>query len=248
MKRLDALLFAFLLTGLIISLSYLASLAQDSPLQKVRIIRVIDGDTVVLENQEHVRLLNVNTPEKNEPNSQLAAKFLELYENQTLYLEPVSTDKYDRTLARVYTSENKYLNLELVRQGYAAKFLVDNSELKEFSTAEIEAIQTQKGKWIHSKFYGCVQTQIQPKDETVYLKSVCGKLNVTGWLIKDESRKTYIFPEFILTEATLHSKKGQDNGKDIFWNLNQDVWNNDRDTVYILDDQWRIVNYKSYGY
>ena len=64
--------------------------------------RVIDGDTIVTNASEHVRLLGINTPEKGEFMYDEAKGFLEsLVLNKTVTLEFVKNkyDKYNRTLA-----------------------------------------------------------------------------------------------------------------------------------------------------
>ena len=74
----------------------------------------------------------------------------------------------------------------------------------------------------------------------------CSDLSLEGIKIKDESRKVYLFQNDYKS-VTLHSEKGKDNLTDVFWNIG-DVWNNDRDSIYIFDSKNKIVYSDSYGF
>ena len=167
------------------------------------------------------------------------------FENQTLKFEIIGLDKYKRYLARIYSPE--YINLNLVKLGYASKFLVDENELKEFDRAEKDAIENGLGIWRKSKFYGCFDFIIDKKNEIVKINNKCDDVNVKDWMIKDESRKTFVFPDINLGEITLHSLSGEDNETDLFWNV-ENVWNDDRDSIYLFNDKLEVVGYESYGY
>ncbi len=92
------------------------------------VARVYDGDTIILEDKKHVRLLGVNTPEiesrqrAEEPGGVAAKKWLQaqLQENK-VYLEydQVKRDKYKRFLAHVFLPDGKHLNLALLENGLA---------------------------------------------------------------------------------------------------------------------------------
>lgn len=248
MSRKYALLIAFLITGLIASDVYILSLIKKSPPQQAIISRVIDGDTFVLDDNRTIRLMNINTPEKSEQGNEKAMAFLQQYKNKPIIIEITGIDKYQRNLARAYTLNNTYLNFEIVKQGLGVKFLVDESELSLFSKAEQEAIKNQAGIWNISSYLHCIQTTIIPEDEIVGIRNTCSLINIQGWRLRDESRKFYIFPDMELTEIMLHSSHGTDNKTDLYWNQKTDVWNNDRDTLYLFDSQNHLVNYNSYGY
>jgi micrococcal nuclease len=97
-----------------------------------KVIRVIDGDTIVVnkENKEvKVRLIGIDCPESNQPYGKEATAFTQkqitncnkivtLYQDGTLY------DKYGRLLALVYlgcnvNEPNKMLNVLLLHEGLA---------------------------------------------------------------------------------------------------------------------------------
>lgn len=84
------------------------------------VTRVIDGDTLVLQNGEKVRLICVDTPERGEKGFKKAKEFLEqLVLNKKVLLEKDITnrDKYDRLLRYVYVNDI-FVNKEIVKQGY----------------------------------------------------------------------------------------------------------------------------------
>ncbi len=246
MEKRYAFLFALTIT-ILIAINIALFSAQLSPnIEKVKISRIIDGDTFQLEDGRRIRLLNINAPEKNIPGSELAANFLRQYENSIVELEIVGTDKYDRTLARVYAPE--YLNLELVEKGLAVKFLVKEEEIKKFSEAEKYAIDHSLGIWEKSLYFNCLQSKINKLKETVTILNNCNNINIGSWILKDESRKLYRFNSLEIGKVTLHTKQGEDNATDLFWNSKTDVWNNDRDTLYIFDKDWKIVHINTYSY
>ena len=246
MDKKFAFLFAISIT-LIIAINVSLFSTQLSPQREKAVIsRIIDGDTLELKDARRIRLLNINTPEKNIPGSELATKFMKNYENKEIELEITGPDKYNRLLARIYTPE--YLNLKLVEEGLAVKFLVDKNEEKIFAKAEKSAINSQLGIWKKSKYYNCLESLIDSKDEIVTLSNNCNNINIGSWIVKDESRKLYRFNSIELGKVILHSAYGEDNGENIFWNSKTDIWNNDKDTLYLFDKDWQIVHVHSYGY
>lgn len=95
----------------------------------VKVARVIDGDTVVLEDQRHIRLLGINAPEVShgqgvdEVGGVAAKEMLEtLLKNVEVFLEKdiEEFDHYGRTLAYLRTTDGVNINRELVKRGGAA--------------------------------------------------------------------------------------------------------------------------------
>jgi micrococcal nuclease len=101
--------------------------------EKRVVIRVIDGDTIVVNPNEKVRLIGVDAPETVHPNRTAqcfgrdAKEFTRsLVERQTIRLVLDESnaarnhkDRYGRTLAYVYFDDGTMLNAELIRRGYA---------------------------------------------------------------------------------------------------------------------------------
>ncbi len=93
-----------------------------------RVIKVYDGDTILLDNGLKVRFLGINTPEietRNHPAEPGASEarnwLLKKLAQQKVRLETdvEKKDKYDRSLAHIFTESGDHLNLELVRAGLA---------------------------------------------------------------------------------------------------------------------------------
>lgn len=119
--------------------------------------RIIDGDTIELEGGERVRYIGIDTPETVNPGKlvqcfgkEASRANRELVEGKLVKLEKdiSNRDKYGRLLRYVY-QEDKFVNLELVRNGYAYAFTyppdVKNSKL--FVGAEKAARENHQGLW-----------------------------------------------------------------------------------------------------
>jgi micrococcal nuclease len=124
--------------------------------------RVVDGDTLVLGSGERVRLIGVDTPELERPNSPVeyfakeAAAFTKrLAEGKLVKLEydPANAhiehkDRYGRTLAYVFLEDGTLINAEIISQGYGHAFTrYPFSRMEEFRRLEREARQKRRGLW-----------------------------------------------------------------------------------------------------
>lgn len=244
MDKKRAFIVAGIGTLLFLGIFIVASQEKKSLRQTVIIARVIDGDTLEFQDGRIARLLNINAPEKKSAHASFAKLFLQSLQNNSLEIEVTGTDKYKRSLVRLYTPN--YVNLELVSEGLASKFLVQESELKTFAKAEEAAIKSERGMWSHSKFFDCFNAIIDEKEEKVRITNKC-EVSLIGWSVKDESRKSYTFRQETAGQFMLYSSSGASNASNIFWDAGE-VWNNDRDSLYLFDNEGRIALYVSYGY
>ena len=136
------------------------SAPQAGELRKV--VRVVDGDTIVVSPNEKVRLIGVDTPETVHPKKAVACFGKEAkqftrdaVEGKTirLVLDKVNTkrrhkDRYGRTLAYAYLADGTMLNAELIRQGYAhAHTRFPFHYLVEFRELERQARTQTVGLW-----------------------------------------------------------------------------------------------------
>jgi len=120
-------------------------------------IRVVDGDTLVLEGGERVRLIGVDTPETVDPRrpvqyfgKEASAFTRRLAQGKTVRLEydQDTRDRYDRTLAYVYLSDGTFLNAELIRQGYGHAYTRFPFRYQgQFLALEREARAQGRGLW-----------------------------------------------------------------------------------------------------
>lgn len=121
------------------------------------VVRVVDGDTIVLDGQERVRLIGVNTPESVDPRRPVqffgreAATFAqELLRGKkvTLGYEGHLQDRYGRTLAYVYLEDGTLANAEIIRQGYGFAYTkYPFSKMDEFRILEYQARNQKRGLW-----------------------------------------------------------------------------------------------------
>jgi len=247
MRKTHSLLLAFLLTSLLATnLYFFTSNSYSANKEKVNVLRVIDGDTLELEDGRKVRLANINSPEKISSDSNISFKFLKTLEGKTVELEVVkSKDKYNRVVARIFSPE--YANLEIIKKGLANKFLVSKEERRTFAQAEKYAIDHELGIWQRSKYYDCFSASIDSIGEIVYLKSKCGKIDMRGWRLKDESREELFFPEIKTDQLIINSSSGRNTEKIIYWGSSTPIWNNDEDSLYLRDKEGKLIHYETYS-
>ncbi|HVX50956.1 MAG TPA: thermonuclease family protein [Chitinophagaceae bacterium] len=120
-----------------------------------RVIRVIDGDTFVIETGERVRVIGINAPEmKTEYGEPAKQHLLAMIEGKTVDLEPdhVSKDKdvYGRLLRYVYL-DGVDIDKKMVADGYAIAFLKYAFDKEtEYKAAEATAKTASLGIWQHA--------------------------------------------------------------------------------------------------
>ena len=117
------------------------------------VVKVIDGDTLDLENGDRIRFSGINTPETGECHYQEAKdKLKELTFGKEVYLERDKSDegKYGRKLRYVYLNESFMVNEYLVMEGFARvydKYSYDTKRYKQLKRAEADAIISSIGVW-----------------------------------------------------------------------------------------------------
>ena len=88
----------------------------------VKVIGIKDGDTIVvldsLKTQKTLRLAEVDCPESGQSFGKNAKQFTsnEVFGKIIKYY-PTNTDRYGRTIAKVYYDNGKYLSEEIIRNG-----------------------------------------------------------------------------------------------------------------------------------
>jgi len=126
-------------------------------LETFKVTRVIDGDTIEIKGGERVRYIGIDTPETIDPRKPIqcfgveaSKKNKELVGGKTVRLEKDITnrDKYNRLLRYVYVG-NVFINLELVKQGFAYSYPYppDIKYQDQFIKAQQEAQKTKQGLW-----------------------------------------------------------------------------------------------------
>ncbi len=150
----------FLLATLLALLPAPVTSQADSVL--VRVVRVIDGDTIqvccVFGDRVKVRYIGVDTPETHHPMRGVEPYGMEASEANrklvdgkkvTLDFDVQQFDKYGRTLAYVYLEDGTFVNAWLVENGYAMVMTVPpNVKYQElFLKLQREAREAGRGLW-----------------------------------------------------------------------------------------------------
>ena len=213
---------------------------------------VIDGDTVK-SNGTSIRLLGINTPERGEIHYSEAKEFLEdLVLNKTVRLEfgKEKEDRYKRTLAYLYY-ENKNINLELVKEGYANIYFPSgrDSHYNQFIKTW-ESCSENLCKISNNKCANCIiLKRFDYKNEIIVFDNICNfDCELTNWEIKDEGRKKFIFSEFVLKNyEEIEIILGSGNNEEVLYWENQDyVWTDSGDTLFLRDENNLLVLWESY--
>ena len=141
-----------------------STFAPSGPTEEAEVVRVVDGDTIIVELQgreERVRYIGIDAPESVRPSfpieewgREASAANADLVEGRSVVLErDVSdTDRFGRLLRYVWLrNDGEWLlvNLELVRLGYAnaGSFPPDVKYNDEMHAAEREARDADRGLW-----------------------------------------------------------------------------------------------------
>ena len=126
------------------------------------VTRVVDGDTLVLDDGEKLRLIGVDTPETKDPRRPVqyfgreATNFTKQFvEGKKVRVEfdPANSatahkDKYGRTLGYVFREDGKFLNAEIIRQGFGHAYTrYPFKHASEFRALEQQARERNVGLW-----------------------------------------------------------------------------------------------------
>lgn len=119
--------------------------------------RVIDGDTIIIDANEKIRLIGVDTPDLAHPLKPVqffareASEYtrkIALGKNVRLEYDQEKIDKYGRTLAYVYFEDGRMLNAEIIKNGYGFAYTKYHFKyMKEFRKYEREARERGLGLW-----------------------------------------------------------------------------------------------------
>ena len=201
----------------------------ESGLEEFTVERVIDGDTIVLNDSSRVRMLGINTPERNMIFYEEANEFLEgLVLNKTVFLDRAENDRYGRILGYIFVGSSN-VNELVLENGLANLYYYGEDEYyNEMKDAEVSAREDELGIWVHSGNYGCLEIEefvwldVGGEDsERLVLKNSCDAFDI---VLKDDA--THIYREKIVAELVLETK---------------DIWNDNGDSLYIWDDEGLVL-------
>jgi len=205
------------------------------------LLRVIDGDTIEIDEGLHIRLLGINTPEKKMPFSGEAANFLKEFENKTIFLlrDKEDTDKYDRKLRYVFYEE-RLLNEEILERGFANAYMLDDLKYEQdFKLAEKTARLNERGIWTKSSdvCVSCiVLKELNYTEEFFIIENDCDfDCSLDSWFVKDAGRNTFYLSVL---------KAGEQ--EKVFSKANKSVWNDGGDSFFMFDKGGLLVEYYEY--
>lgn len=221
--------------------SFLINIFQDY--EEGIVTRIIDGDTVKI-NDESVRLLGINSPEKGEYLYEESKNFLVkkiLNKNVKIYFGKTKYDKYKRKLGYLFI-ENKNINLESVKQGFSNHYFPSGKDkfYNEFKSAWENCMNKNQNLCKQSNNNCLVLKELNVKEQEIIIENICiFSINLSGYSIKDEGRKKYIFQDTSLK------------GKESIKITNKDFRENyvltkTGDSIFIRDANNALVLFETY--
>jgi len=191
------LLFISLASSIFLNVSLLEDLKKSQ--KGIKVIGVIDGDTLVLEGKTRLRLRSVDAPELDFCGSKEAKELLEkLVKDKTILVKEQIIDNWGRPMALIYT-DDKLINEEILKIGWG-RFHSDNHSAREILKFAGDNAR-EKSLGIFSP--KCYQ-KINPDNP---------KCNIKGNVDKNSDLRNYYFPGCAQYEFTIIEK---DIGEDWF--------------------------------
>lgn len=229
-------------------------------LPNVKVKEVIDGDSIVLDDNSEIRLLGINAPEKGYPFEEEAKDRLSsliLGKEVRLESDFEDEDRYGRLLRYVFV-DGMLVNAQLVKEGLANVYM--ESGLKhedELHEAEYYAKLNALGIWekdvAYADYIYIVKFHYDAagndhenlNDEYVVLGNKGDiPIDMTEWTIKDEVNHIFTFPNFVLgpgEEVAIHTGSGVNTEDSLFWNNQGAVWNNKGDSLYLRNSAGELI-------
>ena len=245
---------------------------EAAPGVPVELITIFDGDTLLVDMrgvEEEVRLLGINTPEREECFSSEAREATSsLVAAGSLTIEATEErDQFERLLGYAYAG-GALVNQALVEGGYALALQTDHPRLAEFLAAEEAALAAGEGLWAADacgapspaalSLEGLEPDPPGPDEddlngEWVLLANEGAEpADLTGWVLRDESSQNrYRFPEGFVLDAgetvAVHTGGGADGPAHLYWDAPGPVWNNGGDAALLLDSAGNVADRLRYS-
>lgn len=220
-----------------------------------------------------VRLIGINTPESNECFSEEATQVLAVLapigSRIGMTSDVSDVDQFDRLLRYLWLG-GMSVNEESVRRGAAIsrRYAPDTAMATRLEAAQAEAKEAGLGLWapaacgpradadlsvIAVEYDAPGNDNENPNEEWIRIRNDGDNLvDMTGWTIKDESASNrFEFPALFAVapgeSVTIYSGCGDDFGAFLYWcSADSAVWNNDGDTVFLLDPSGNNHTTRSY--
>lgn len=200
--------------------------------------RIIDGDTLICDNQT-IRLLGINTPEKKMPYYQEATDYLKQIENKTIEVlrDKEDEDKYNRKLRYIFY-ENELLNVQILQQGFATSFMLDDLKYEgKLKQAENYAKNEEIRLWEKSKenCAKCIElVELNYSFEYFIINNNCNfDCNLENWIVKDDANHIFKLDNLNAGEKKRYDSKTK-------------IWNDDGDRFFMRDETGKLVVFYEY--
>lgn len=230
-----------------------------------RVQKVLDGDTVLLEDGRKVRYLGINTPEYQEPFYLKAKRFNEnlvLANEVRLEFDEEERDGHERLLAYVYVG-GELVNAKLIEAGLAHAFFIGpnrkHNEL--FLSLQTEAKRKRIGLWsVRGGIKDLKITTVrvprpdEPDPDAPYVRiaSLADEpLSLAGYALGNEKGDRYVFPKVTLepgfTVIVGSGDEGISRGRSgrqpvVSWPQQKSVWDPKEDTAFLFDPSGNLVD------
>jgi micrococcal nuclease len=232
---------------------------------------VIDGDTIDVARgatEMTVRLIGVNAPESDECwSDEATAALVALVGPGPVWLDVDTSDvdQFGRALRYVIDADGNDVGGLLVEQGaaIARSYPPDTANDDRYALLQEAARLNGRGLWAAdacgagTELAAAVEIDVHPdaagddnanlNDEWVRFTNIgAAPIDLDGWTVRDESSThRYTFTDLVVPPSgsvTLRTGCGTDTPTERFWcNADSAVWNNDGDTVFLLDSAGNIV-------
>jgi endonuclease YncB( thermonuclease family) len=241
--------------------------AQEGPPGMVRrlVVRVVDGDTVVLEGKERIRLAGVNAPEIDEELGLASREFTLAFANRKdAWVSEAKKDGYGRLVSDVIV-DGKSLAVSLAEAGLGHVFLFppeDEVSGKALLEAQERARAARRGIWATERFQGPLHITSfhanpigndaeELNAEYVRIANLRAvPLSLKGFILSNEHGDRYVFGDVTLPPGqsiTLAPGAGDDQvtpGRQmqLFWNKTYPMWSNKGDVATLMDPAGNVVD------
>lgn len=138
---------------------------EPQPPQQATILRIIDGDTVLVQRrgamlraprEERIRLWGIDAPESGQQGGREATAYLAgiMRQGSKTWLTAMDTDQYGRTVAVLHQDKtdpaNSY-NRRMIQGGHARCYMLSGPHRARYQAAEQEARNARRGMWKNRK-------------------------------------------------------------------------------------------------
>lgn len=163
----------------------------------VEVTHIIDGDTVILKDGRHIRLIGINTPEigrngkASEPGAVAAREhllsLLQGHRQILMEIDRQQFDRYKRTLAHLFLPDGENIQANLLAEGLATPLTIppNLNYLDCYLHHSNEAIASQRGLW--------GLQQYKPLASTSLAKGIRGYHVITGRVERIGESRTSIW-------------------------------------------------------